>query len=158
MIDINYLVHSLNTDGNELPIVQKFAIYDPMTKSYNYRQVIMNNKYLYSPDYDGLQFDYDKFLNKDTIIIKSCTGTGKTTAISTHMAHYLKEDQNKKFITLTTRRTLSDQHCFSFQNINLQNYRELKNRPEDEECLTICINRFDKLDELDDEVMNDYVL
>ena len=118
----------------------------------------MNNKYLYSPDYDGLQFDYDEFLNNDTIIIKSCTGTGNTTAISTHMSHYLKDNQNKKFVTLTTRRTLSDQHCFSFQNINLQNHRDLKNRAEDEECLTICINSFDKLDELDDEAMSDYVL
>ena len=35
-------------------------------------------------------FTYDTFLNNDTILINSCTGTGKTTSLATHLIKYLE--------------------------------------------------------------------
>ena len=40
----------------------------------------MNQKYLYDENYNGVQYDYDTFNNHDTIILKSTTGTAKTTS------------------------------------------------------------------------------
>ena len=54
----------------------------------------VNNKYLFDEAKQETTFNYDLFLKHDTIIIKSCTGTGKTTAIAKHVSRCISE--NKK--------------------------------------------------------------
>ena len=66
----------------------------------------------------------EDFNEYDIIIIRSCTGTGKTTAIAKRIEDYLKDDDETKFLTLTTRTTLTDQHEKSFNNIDLKNYQQ----------------------------------
>ncbi len=35
------------------------------------------------------QFTFNDYLNHNTIVIQSCTGTGKTTAVAKHIKEYL---------------------------------------------------------------------
>ena len=57
-----------------------------------------NNKYLYTTDSsDDNILNYNSFCDNDTIIIESTTGTGKTTAIASHLYEYTKTNNNMKF-------------------------------------------------------------
>ena len=64
--------------------------------------------------------NYDQFKNNETSNIKSCTGTGKTTAIAKHMEAYMKENPHAKLLSITTRTSLCDQHVLSFKNIGMK--------------------------------------
>ncbi len=45
----------------------------------------INNKFLFTAGgVDDNMFSYDDFVSHDTIIMKNCTGTGKTTATANH--------------------------------------------------------------------------
>ena len=63
-------------------------------------------------------WSYEDFCQHDIHILKSTTGTGKTTAVATHMVQYMKEHPCVMFLTLTARQTLSSQHKKSFKSIN----------------------------------------
>ena len=69
-------------------------------------------------DYDDTNYKYIFFKKYETSIIKSVTGTGKTTAINTHMKTYLKEHPTTKFVSITARQSLSAQHMLSFKDID----------------------------------------
>ena len=78
-IDINYLVWLLRKDGHDVEYVSKYKTYDPITKDVSSIKQVSFNKPFVS---EGLA--YETFEAHDTIIIKSCTGTGKTTAVAQH--------------------------------------------------------------------------
>ena len=137
-IDINYLVYVLRSAGNKIDYIRKYKKYDPLTKDNFYNKKIENNA-----NYVSELLSNEDFNVYDTIIIKSCTGTGKTTAVAQCMEEYLKDDGETKFLTLTTRTTLTDQHEKSFQNINLQNYQKCD--VDDCRHLSICLNSLHKL-------------
>ncbi len=61
-------------------------------------------------------FSKETFDDHETIIIKSFTGTGKTHAVAKHME---QEVSYSKFLSITTRTTLADQHQKSFQAIRM---------------------------------------
>ncbi len=68
----------LDFDQDEEPLV-------PLVK-----MKVIDNKFLYFEGGDeNNMFSYDDFVRHDTIIIKSCTGTGKTTATATHYKRLL---------------------------------------------------------------------
>ena len=87
--------------------------------------------------------------NHKYIIIKSPTGTRKTTIISEEMKRLLKENNKLKFITITPRETLSEQHLTNFKNLNIKSYKDLKLNEDIDNRLnnnyTICINSLYKL-------------
>ena len=147
IIDINYVVHILRNDGmlarrercRKIEYVQKYKIYEPLTVDNFYCKKIDDSK-----QYVSDIWHYQDFEEFDTIIIKSCTGTGKTTATAQHVEQYLKQHPQCNFLTLTTRTTLSDQHANSFSNINLQHYQQVSNIAEIER-LTLCLNSLHKL-------------
>lgn len=151
IIDINYIVHILRNNGLTIEYIQKYKIYEPLTVDNFYGKKIDDNK-----QYVSDMLHYQDFEEFETIIIKSCTGTGKTTVIATHIEEYLKQHPKHNFLTLTTRTTLSDQHMKSFKNINLQHYQQVKDINEIER-LTLCLNSLHKLT-LDMRELEDYII
>ena len=103
---------------------------------------------------DGL--NYETFAAHDAIIIKSCTGTGKTTAIAQHMEKYASDDT--KFLSITTRTTLADQREKSFANLRMKNYQDIKTDLSDAKALGICVSSLVKLDALELEEIAQYVV
>ena len=73
------------------------------------------------------------------------------------MERIMASNKDIKFITLTTRTTLSDQHKETFENINLASYQDncdlYKKR-----AITICLNSLERLSFLDDDEMKNYIL
>jgi superfamily II DNA or RNA helicase len=93
----------------------------------------------------------DDFNTHDTIILKSDPGTGKTTAVANCIKQYLTKNEDTKFLTITTRTTLTAQHEKSFKNINLKNYQT--SDINEGGNLSICLNSLHKL-RLDDNIKN----
>ena len=92
-IDINYLVYVLRSAGNKIDYIRKYKKYDPLTKDNFYDKKIENDA-----KYVSELLSNEAFNEYDTIIIKSCTGTGKTTAVAQCMEEYLKDDSPKDCI------------------------------------------------------------
>ncbi len=86
--------------------------------------VVINHTYPHDKEHEGTQYTYKHFLNHSTAIDKSCTGTGKTTAASVQAKTYANTCDEIKFLSLTTRTTLSDQHMSSFANLDMKDYRD----------------------------------
>jgi len=149
LLDISYLIWK-NGDKTIEPF-QKYRPYTPITKDISgIKQVTFNETYVS----DGL--DYDTFESHDTIIIKSCTGTGKTTCIANHMEQYM--DQDTKFLSIVTRTSLADQHQKSFEAINMQNYQDIKGDLGEVKALSVCLNSLHRLKDVDEYDMQDYVV
>ena len=91
--------------------------------------------------------DYETFGANATIIIQSCTGTGKkTTAIAKHMTQ-----EQGKLLSIVTRTSLADQPGKSFKALGLKSYQDVKFGLCDEKALVICLNSLGKLEALDDD-------
>ena len=137
-ININYLIHLLN-DNNEtkLDLIQFYKPYEPLTQNIEFEQLEFNNRYVSNG------FTYEHLINNNTIIIKSCTGSGKTTAIAKHIETYLcnSYSDNNKIISIVSKISLAQQHIKSFDdnNIKIISYdNDNKNLSKDN--ITICIN------------------
>ena len=146
ILDINYLICLLRKAGSTREFVTTWKPYKPVTQNLaEVKRITFNNRYVS----EGLS--QDTFDNHETIIIKSCTGTGKTTAIAQHMERY----PESKFLSITTRMTLADQHQKSFRAIRMQNYQDLEISLYDAHSLAICLNSLGKLEALDEEDAKD---
>ena len=165
VIDINYLVVQINTKrdpSNRMPFIPKYKPFIPITADISkIKKFNMDHHYLYDEGKADRSFNYNLFKDHETIIIKSCTGTGKTTSIAKHCRRYMTEYRDVKLFTITDKITLSDQHFESFQqqNINIIHYKNL-NRfyNTDEDALTVCINSIRHISELNDDELNDYIV
>ena len=78
ILDINYLVWVVRKVGSDRDFVATWKPYHPVNQDLTNVQQIIFNKLFVS---QGLSREP----NYETIVIKSCTGTGKTTAIAQHM-------------------------------------------------------------------------
>ena len=74
-----------------------FKTYTPITKEKQMK--LMNHKYLSDKKYIGEQFAYNDLINNYSIVIQSCTGTGKTTAIAEHISKYIKNKPFKYYLS-----------------------------------------------------------
>ena len=102
ILDLNYLGVML---GLKTCLFKPFKEYLPNTL-YNFTSE-MNMKYLNS----------DVYLNHDTIAIKSCTGTGKTTSF----INYIKEHEaDSSIISITPRICLAEAHAELFNKKDLK--------------------------------------
>ena len=103
--------------------------------------------------------DYPTFRQHDTIVIQSCTGTGKTTAIAQHMnTEWVMNGETSTILSIVTRTSLADQHCKSFKALGLKSYKDVKVGLCDEDALVICLNSLGKLAALDDDEIKNYTL
>jgi hypothetical protein len=113
-----------------------------------------------------VQYDYDIFEKYDTVIVKACCGTGKTTAVAEHVKKYMTENVKKymdanpgtKFLSIVDRETLADQHAKSFSSLNIEHYKTTKIEPCDASALVLCINSLTKLSKLTKEDKNKYIV
>ena len=101
IIDLNYLGVML---GLKTSLFKPFKKYEPNT-IYSFTSE-MNMKYL----------DSQVYLNHDTIAIKSCTGTGKTTSFIKYIKEYESES---KIISITPRICLAEAHAELFNKKDL---------------------------------------
>ena len=70
-LDVNYLIYNLKLDKE---LITRWKHYEPITKDNSTIKTIeINDKYVSNG------FTPETFDSSDTIIIKSCTGTGKAT-------------------------------------------------------------------------------
>jgi len=152
-LDINYLVWVLRKAGEEIEFVTRFKPYTPIAKDISQVKQKSFNKAFVS---EG--FSYKAFEKHETIIIKSCTGTGKTTAVAQHVKQYMKQASGAKFLSITTRTSLSDQHQKSFEELGMRNYQDVRANFGDIESLTICLNSLAKLGDLDEDELKDYIV
>ena len=151
ILDINYLVWVLRKAGSERDFIAKWKPFHPITQDLtNVKQITFNKPFVS----EGLS--RETFENYETIIIKSCTGTGKTTAIAKHMEKHPEKETN--FLSITTRTSLADQHEKSFTNLNMKNYQDLKTDIYDTKCLSVCLNSLIKLECLEEEDIAKYVV
>lgn len=146
-IDINYLAYLV-----KMPYFSKYKEYKPITiqtpemEEYNTR---------YVSDF----YDYKKFNEYNTAIIQSCTGSGKTTAVASHMKEYMKANEQAKILSITTRTTLSDQHVETFKDIQMKNYQKTTTSDIYEaQAVSICINSLMRLSQLSQYEMKNYVV
>jgi hypothetical protein len=145
-IDINYLILRINTEQKiNLPFVEKYKILPSSYVPSNIKQIKFNKQFL--------DIDNEIFNNYDTLIIKSDTGTGKTTYTSKQIKKYLKIDGNKyQFISIVNLINLCKQQIFTF-NKNKFDIKSYKTGNVDyfEDNFVICINSLKKLDLMDDD-------
>jgi hypothetical protein len=153
LIDINYLVWILQKSGNKINYIEKIKNISLLNTNYKNitTYIEANEKYISSI------LSYDDFLNKDIIIIESCCGTAKTTYTCDIIDKHIKNNNKFKFITITTRQTLCDEHYKTFKKIGMQDYRDLTTDINDVQYLTICLNSLYKLN-IDDDTEHDYIL
>ena len=97
-------------------------------------------------------FNYNLFKDHDTIVVQSCTGTGKSHAIlKEHVPKYIEDNPHLKLLTLTNKRNLSDQHIDNYPS--LEDYRALSGYPSG--SLTCCLNSIRKLHPLSNDALKD---
>jgi len=159
VLDINYLIWELNKQGHDMEYIRRYKPYIPLTRNISgMKKITFNHPFVYDRSNKTNTYNYHHFEDHSTSIIKSCTGTGKTTAIANHMKTYMNTDKKAKLLSITTRTTLSYQHVLSFQLIGMKDYRAFTGNIYDTASITICLNSLSKLYLLDEEELNDYVI
>lgn len=144
-MDLNFIVNLLINDGidKEVEYIQAYKPIEPLTNTYGIKQREFNHNYVFDDKIYNC-FTYDDFLNNETIVMQSTTGTGKTYAISKHIEQYLLDNSEYKFLSLIRLESLAQQHCIYFENINMESYLNCldKNRRhfKDIKSLVICLN------------------
>ena len=128
-----------NEYKQDIKYIHFYKKYEPLTSNSFYHE-----KQEVNDEYVSNIWSYDDFLKHDIHIIKSTTGTGKTTATSQHMEQLMGYNKDIKFISITTRTSLSDQHKESFRNINLTSYQETGTL-DNKRAITICLNSLERL-------------
>jgi hypothetical protein len=86
VIDINYLTHQL-----KMPPIEKCKRFTSSAHIPSHVQIKKVDKMFVS---DSLT--YDEFNSHPTIVIKSCTGTGKTTAVAQYIKQYMGEHKKQR--------------------------------------------------------------
>jgi len=135
-IDINYLCHITKSS-----VVKSFKPYQPISYDKLNRDI-----QILPIDLQFLKFRSDVFDQNDTIIIRSCTGTGKTTHIAKQCFMHLESNSTLRVLSLVSIRTLVGQHIKSFKksDINLVSYQD-ENFNINTDHMVICVNSLWKL-------------
>ncbi len=124
---------------------------------------IIDNKLLYTECGDeNNMFTYEDFVRHDTIIIKSCTGTGKTTATAMHYkrltdAAKRETDNQYKFLSIVDKVSLSEEHMKAFNKLKMVSYKETETINKSI-ATVICINSLLKLQGITDDELKDLVV
>ena len=151
--DINYVVNVINQSrekDEKIKHIDTYKEFKPITKNIIAEKF---NDYRVSNIYT-----FDDFKKNKTVIIQSCTGTGKTTMVAKHFEKYISGNKDRKHIKLLSiidKITLSHQHLKSFKdyNIKVQSYQEgfKKNNH-----FCVCINSLLQLENLSNLELSQY--
>lgn len=147
IFDINYLIYIINTEtSTNYNFIEKYKIYEPLTIDINCDKKTMNNRFL--------KFDYDIYKKYDTVILKSCTGTGKTTSVANNTTKYIN-DKGYKVLSIISRISLANQHIKDFNN--LVSYQNLKKDIYNDN-IVCCINSLLIYSDFQDYQFKDYIV
>ena len=139
---------------SKLSNLKLFKIYNPII--YPRKMKHINRKYLYDTNDTNPMFSYDDFLNNNSIVIQSCTGTAKTTATAEHISTYIKEN-NFNVLSIISRITLGDQHIKSFNDKGIKLF-SYKNGMHKNTHFVVCINSLLMLKGLSNEELSKYIV
>ena len=131
----------------QTPLVPEFLDFDPSEEPCITigKSKTINNKFLFTAGgVDDNMFSYDDFIQHDTIVIKSCTGTGKTTATASHYKRLTETSKDFRFLSIVDKVSLSEEHIKSFKQLNMVSYRETETISK-AQVSVICINSLLKL-------------
>ena len=158
-ININYIILQFNKD-NFSEKIRLFESFKPQeeTKT-DIKTIEMNNKYIFDSQFNGNQFNFNVFEQNETIIIKSTTGTGKTSNTAAHIKTYLEDKPHLKVLSLIDRISLSYQHKDSFNKAGLEmvSYQDEAKNIEDDNII-ICLNSLVLYSKYDKEFFKNYVV
>lgn len=92
---------------------------------------------------------YKRFCKYENIINESGTGTGKTSTLTKHLARYLEENPEIRFISIFGKRSLGEQHLQGFKSANIQNLAHYEDKDFYENYqnknIMICVNSVYKI-------------
>jgi hypothetical protein len=160
-LNLNYVINILNSrrkSNQKIERLESFKQLEEPTPPTDMKIINMNNKYIYDENYKEKQLTQAIFNKYDTIIIKSTTGTGKTSNISKFTAEYMKDNPHIKFLSLVNLITLANQHISNFENINLKSYQDKENINLDEDNLVICLNSLLKFNNYNTSFLTGYIV
>jgi len=137
-INFNFIISQHNkSSSDKIELLDSFKpLQELKTET---EKMTMHNKYIYDEQYTGDQFTQDVLDKFNTIIIKSTTGTGKTSNTARHVEQYMLDKPELKFLSLIDRITLSHQHKQTFKNLKAVSYQDEKRNMEDDNII-ICLN------------------
>jgi len=155
-IDLRYLFKALNRTIK----IDTYKEFKPINKEYPLiKNKTMCNYRLYDETLKSdMIYNLDDLINNDTIILKSCTGTGKTTANAKLLEQYMSENTNIKLLTIISRVSLGDQLISSFdkEGIKIRDYRDNMFKKGDH--YNVCLNSIQKLNYFKDEDIENYIV
>jgi hypothetical protein len=157
-LNVNYLISIINSlSSSEIPtleLIESYKPYEPFTTSLEQFNIKEFNKQYVS---DG--FLFKEFQENSTIIVESCTGTGKTTATAKYFKELHEKNTHLRILSLVNKISLADQHVKSFheQGINMVSY-ENKDKNLYTDHLVVCINSIRILNDLPLEVLKNKVV
>ncbi len=143
IIDINHLAYLTKS-----PLIKTYKPYHQITKNLECKSVEFNKQYL--------KFEKELFNNK-TVIVESCTGTGKTTHIASQITDEMNDNKDLRLVSIVCLTSLVAQHIKSFDKIDLKSYK-LKSTNFDQDDLIICINSLDKMYNLHDDNLKNMIV
>ena len=145
ILGINIMIWDLIKAEQHIEYIKRYKPYIPLAKAITgMKKITFNHKFVFDRRNKANTYNYHHFEDHSTSIIKSCTGTGKTTAIANHMKRYMKTNKRAKLLSITTRTTLSDQHVLSFQQIGMKDYRNPNANIHDAGSMAICLDSLSK--------------
>jgi hypothetical protein len=158
-LDVNYIIRIINSYSvknkeKALELIESYKRYQPFTanfKDFNLQE--FNREYVS----DGFRFK--DFQENSTIIMESCTGTGKTTVTAKYFKQLNSKNGDLRILSLVNKISLADQHVKSFteQGVNMVSY-ENKNKNLYMDHLVVCINCIRILNDLPFEVLKNTVV
>jgi hypothetical protein len=157
-LDVNYLISIINSlsssQNSKLELIESYKPYEPFTTPMNNFNIKEFNKQFVS---DG--FLFKEFQENNTIIIESCTGTGKTTATAKYFKELHDKQPHLRILSLVNKISLADQHVNSFkeQGIAMVSY-ENKDKNLYNDHLVACINSIRILNDLPTEILKNKVV
>ena len=146
-IDINYLYWLLGME--QLP---KFKIYAPISDPALLTTITTDSKYI--------NIEPEQMMSNDTICLKSCTGTGKTTATAKAFKQYNSTQRKaKKILSIVSKKSLASQHIKSFgdEGIQLTSYLD-EDKKITKDNITVCINSIMLLKDLTISELSNYIV
>jgi hypothetical protein len=154
-LDINYIIHILNSTISEktmkIELIESYKPFQPLTV---HSDDVKLKEFHHAYVSDGLSFQ--ELHENSTIVIESCTGTGKTTATAKHCKELLGQKGHLRVLSLVNKISLADQHVTSFNEQAFRWSVMRKNLYTDH--LVVCINSLRILNDLPVEVLKNQVV
>ena len=122
------------------------------------KKIEMNSNYIYDKNYKGIQITEEHFKNYDTIIIKSTTGTGKTSNTA-KLLNKIEAVASYKFLSIINRCGMGEQHqkSFSKEKIFFSSYQD-KDANIENDNIIICIDSILKYSKYTPQFFNNYIV